>query len=114
MSRMDLQRSMAEMLKDWRQWAEKVAYAAGEIPPQSELYVLGSVVRGNYTGGSDIDLLIVSDMVPEALLKRAEVKSSIEDLADLPEVHHIQIHLTRRSEAKIYIRRVGGHILKLR
>jgi len=26
--------------------------------------------------------------------------SSIEDMADLPEVHHIQIHLTRRSEAK--------------
>jgi len=114
MSRMDLQRSAVEMLKDWREWAEKVAHAAEETLPQSEVYVLGSVVRGDYTGGSDIDLLIVSDMVPEGLLKRAEVKSSIEDLADLPQVHHIQIHLTRRCEAKNYIRRAGKHILKLR
>ena len=114
MSRMDLQRSTAEMLKDWREWAEKVAHAAEEILSQSELYVLGSVVRGDYTGGSDIDLLIVSDMVPEGLLKRAEMKSYIENMADLPQVHNIQIHLTRRSEAKNYIRRAGKHILKLR
>lgn len=113
MSHMDLQRFRAEMLKEWRAWAERVARAAKRILPRSEVYVLGSVVRGDYTGGSDIDILIVSDGIPEGLLKRAELKSSIEEGANLPPTHQIQIHLTRGSEAKNYIRRAGRHIIKL-
>lgn len=102
------------MLKDWRAWAERVAIAAEKILPKSEVYVLGSIVRGDYTGGSDIDILIISDTIPEGLLKRAEVKSSIEETAKLPITHKIQIHLTKRSEANNYIRRAGRNIIKLR
>jgi len=111
---MDLQRSAAEMLKEWRTWAGKVTRAAERILPESEVYVLGSVVRGDYTGGSDIDILIVSDQIPLGLLRRAEMKSSIEEEANLPLTHKIQIHLTRRSEAENYIRRTDSHILRLR
>jgi len=114
MSHMDLQRSRATMLKEWRAWAERVARAAEKILPKSEVYVLGSVVRGDYTGGSDIDILIISDIVPEGLLKKAEVKNSIEETANLPPTHQIQIHLTKRSEANNYIRRAGRNIIKLR
>lgn len=114
MSHMDSQRSRAEMLKEWRAWAESVARAAKEILPRSEVYVLGSVVRGDHTGGSDIDILIASDTTPVGLLKRAELKSQIEDAANLPRTHQIQIHITGRSEAKNYIRRAGRHIIKLR
>ena len=114
MSRMDRQRSRAEMLKEWRAWAERVAGAAERILPASEVYVLGSVVRGDYTGGSDIDILIISDRIPEGLLKRAELKSLIEEEAHLPTTHQIEIHLTRRSEADNYIRRAGRAIIKLR
>ena len=113
MSHMDLQRYRAEMLKEWRAWAERVARAVKRILPKSEVYVLGSVVRGDYTGGSDIDILIVSNRIPEGLLKRAELKRSIEETANLPITHQIQIHLTRRSEADNYIRRAGKDIIKL-
>lgn len=108
------QRSRAETLKEWRALAERVAEAARRILPESEVYVMGSVVRGDYTGGSDIDILITSDKIPEGLLKRAEIKSSLEEEANLPSAHKIEIHLTRRSEAQNYIRRAGRHIIKLR
>jgi len=114
MSHMDLQRSRAAMLKEWRAWAERVASAAEKTLPGLEVYVMGSVVRGDYTGGSDIDILITSDALPEGLLKRAEIKSSIEEAANLPPTHPIQIHLTKRSEANNYIRRARSDIIKLR
>lgn len=114
MSHMPLQRSRAETLKEWRMWVERVAKAAEGILPDLEVYVLGSVVRGDQTGGSDIDILITSDMIPEGLLKRAEIKSSIEEGANLPPAHKIEIHLTNRSEAQNYIRRAGRSIIKLR
>ena len=114
MSFMDLQRLRAEMLKDWRVWAERVAVAAKRFLPRSEVYVLGSVVRGDYVGGSDMDILVVSDRIPESLLKKAEMKRSIEEEANLPVTHPIQIHLTRKSEADRYIRRAGRSIIKLR
>jgi len=109
-----MQRARAGMLREWRAWAERVAEAAEVILPKSEVYVLGSVVTGDYTGGSDIDVLIVSDVIVEGLLKRAELKSLIEEGAKLPLIHPIQIHLAKRREAEVYIRRAGDHIIKLR
>jgi len=114
MTYMDLQRTGARMLREWRAWAEKVARAAERIFPELEVYVLGSILRGDYTGGSDIDILIVSDLIPDGLLKRAEMKSSIEEEVNLPLTHKIQIHLTKRDEAELYIRRAGRHIIRLR
>jgi len=105
---------VADMLKEWRMWAEKVARATERILPKSEVYVLGSVLGGDYTGGSDIDILIVSEMIPDSLLKRAEIKSSIEEEANLPLIHKMQIHLTKREEAELYVRRAGRHIIRLR
>jgi len=114
MSHMDMQRSRAKILKNWRAWAERVARATKKVLPKSDVYVLGSVVRGDYTGGSDIDILIVSELIPEGLLKKAELKRSIEELANLPLIHGIQMHLAKRSEAENYIRRAGRDIIKLR
>ena len=114
MSHMDMQRTRAGMLKEWRTWAERVAEAAEMILPKSEVYVFGSVVAGDYTGGSDIDILIISDTMVEGLLRRAELKSLIEERAKLPPTHQIQIHLAKRGEAENYIKRAGNHIIKLR
>ena len=55
-----------------------------KVLPEPEVFVLGSIITGDYTGGSDIDILIVSHMMVEGLLKRAELKSLIEEGANLP------------------------------
>lgn len=104
----------AEMLKEWRPWAERIAMEAEKVLPDAAVYVLGSVVRGDYTGGSDIDILIVSDKMPKGLLKRAELKGLIEEMANLPSFHPIQIHLANHEEAENYIRRSEGHFINIK
>jgi len=114
MSHMHSQRSRAEMLKEWRLWAERIAREAEKVLPDAAVYILGSIVRGDYTGGSDIDILIVSDKMPEGLLKRAELKGLIEEMANLPSSHPIQIHLANHKEAVNYMRRSEGHIINIK
>ena len=113
MSHMDLQRARATMVREWRAWAERVAEAARKTLPNAEIYVLGSAVRGDYTGGSDVDILVVSDAVPKGLLQRAETKSLMEEEAGLPSPNPIEIHLAKHSEAQNYLSRAGKDIIKL-
>jgi hypothetical protein len=71
------------------------------------LQIFGSVVRGDHTGGSDVDILIVSNSVPERLRDKARIRAMIEDEAKLPAFHPFEIHITTPEEAKTYLRRAG-------
>ncbi len=50
-----------DMLKNYRVIAKKVKEIVSEYDDSARVYVFGSVVRGDYTGSSDIDILIVTD-----------------------------------------------------
>ena len=66
-----------------------------------QVVVFGSVVKGGFTASSDIDLLIVSDGIPVGAVRRAELKKSIEELAGLPAIHPVEIHLATRREVEV-------------
>jgi hypothetical protein len=101
------------MIGDWKVWAKKVANAAKTIMPDVEVYVFGSVIRGEATGGSDIDMLIVSQNVPEKVLEQSEIKVKIEEMAGLPIYHPFEIHLASKDESEQYIAVAGKHITKI-
>ena len=94
----------SKILKEWRKYVPEIERAATKILGEVEVYVFGSAVRGELVGGSDIDILIVSDNVPEENIKRAVLKTEIERLAKLPKNHPFEIHLANRKEAKWYYR----------
>lgn len=102
------------MLKHWREWSDRIAKAARIVLPESEVYVMGSVVRGDFTGGSDIDILVVTERALDGSLKRAELKSRIEDEANLPVANKIEIHLVGKDVAANYLKRAGKVIIKLK
>ena len=99
----DLKR--VEMLREWKRWVKIIAAEAKKILPDTKVYVVGSIVRGDYTGGSDVDIIIVSDRVPENALRRAAIKARIEDAINLPYYHPFEIHLLRPEEAQHYLKK---------
>lgn len=103
----------SQMLKEWREWTRRIADAAKKVIPDVETYVVGSVVRGDSVGGSDVDVLLVSKHVPEKLVDRAKLKVIIEEKLGLPFYHPFEIHLLRPEEAEYYIERSRSLILKI-
>jgi hypothetical protein len=102
------------MLNEWRNWADRIAEAASIVLPDSEVYVIGSVVRGDFTGGSDIDILIVTERAIDGSMERAKLKCMIEDEANLPVANRMEIHLIGKGEAMNYLNRAGRHSIRLK
>ncbi len=66
------------------------------------MYVFGSVVTGNETGASDVDILIILPSPPRSGKDRANFIEQIEDAAGIPLVHPFEFHLVDPEEAKWY------------
>jgi predicted nucleotidyltransferase len=113
MSYMETLRSRAKMIEDWKVWAKKVTYAVKTIMPDAEVYVFGSALRGDATGGSDVDVLIVSQNISEKVMERAKIKVEIEEMAGLPLYHPFEIHLATKDESGQYFGIAGKHIAKI-
>ena len=104
---------MAKMAKTWKPWAEKIAKAAKQTLGSCEVYIFGSTVKGVQTGGSDVDILIVTDRQIKSNKERAQLKAAIEEKAGLPPIHPFEIHLTTRSEAKWYWKHIKNSYIKI-
>lgn len=95
-----------KLLENWRTIVKKMAAAFKEILPDAEVYVFGSVIEGRATGGSDVDVLVVSDMIPKVPHGRAEVKVAVIERLGLPLHHPFEIHIVSRDEAEWYRKHV--------
>ncbi len=93
----------ASMLREWRKWSEKRAVIVREILADAEVYVIGSVARGEAVAASDLDILVVSEKIPDNPRERSKLKAVIEERARLPLHHPIQLHLVKPGEKKRYL-----------
>ena len=93
-------REQARLRREWRPLAEAVAEAAEKLLGECEVYVFGSVAEGRQTAASDVDVLIIAEKLPQKPSERRTLKIRIEDEANLPEYHPVQIHLITKEEAK--------------
>jgi len=95
----------ARMLGKWRRWVREIARVAKELLPGAEVYVVGSVARGDYVAGSDVDVLLVSPAVSRRAVERGRIKALIEERLGLPYYHPFEIHVLTPEEAEPYLRR---------
>ncbi|RLF23218.1 MAG: DNA polymerase subunit beta [Thermoprotei archaeon] len=93
------------MITSWRKWARRIADEVKDILQDAEVYVIGSVVRGDYTGGSDVDILIISSQASQRARERAKLKVIIEEKLGLPYYHPFELDMLRHEEAEVYLRR---------
>lgn len=103
----DLLVKRAEMLGKWEVYVKKLSEAAKHLLPDARVYVFGSVVEDRLTGGSDVDVLVVSHTLPKSELERADLKLKLEELVGLPTYHPFEIHLASEDEARLYFKKAG-------
>lgn len=104
----------ARMIREWRRWVEEISRVVVDIAPDARIYVVGSVARGDHTASSDVDILVVSQSIPERVAERARIKAHVEEKLELPYYHPFEIHLLRPEEAEHFLRRAGGYIIRIR
>jgi predicted nucleotidyltransferase len=68
----------------------------------ARVYFFGSVIEGNYTPASDIDVIIVSRNMPSSLSKRNKIKVKI--LKEIGIFAPFEIHLANEKEFEWYKR----------
>lgn len=73
-----------------------------------EVIVFGSILKGEYTMASDIDILIISDSIPQGLDERAKILCKISDV--LGYLHPFELHLVTKKEAEWYKRLIGSYV----
>lgn len=66
-------REQQERLEFARAYVERLATVLG----RTSAVAYGSVVRGDFHRGSDIDILVISDALPEGTLERLQVLYSV-------------------------------------
>ncbi|AAM02350.1 nucleotidyltransferase domain-containing protein [Methanopyrus kandleri] len=92
-------RNYREFVSRWREWGERIARVARRLLGEgTRVFVFGSAVKGEALPGSDLDVLIVSDGVPEDLEDRVDLIREFERELDLPERHPIEFHLATPEE----------------
>ena len=113
MSFMDTARKRAQMVKEWKVYADKIAEAVRRVLPDAQVFVFGSVVRGDYIASSDVDILVISSKIPEGLFERGRIKAEIEKEAGLPYYHPFELHMVRPEEAEPYLRRIRNYMVRI-
>lgn len=97
---------LRKLALEWVFWANSIGKAAKNLLGECETYVFGSVVEGKATRGSDVDILIVSDKIPENSRGRGNLKAKIEEMAGLPLSHPFEIHLANKHDFEWYRRHI--------
>ncbi|MGB9631228.1 MAG: nucleotidyltransferase domain-containing protein [Candidatus Methanodesulfokora sp.] len=105
MRSLDLAWERAKILKEWEKWIERIREAAREVLSSDlvGIYLFGSVIKGELTASSDVDVLIIA-RIPKSSIRRSEIKGRIEKIAGLPEIHPFEIHIVDEDEAGVYLR----------
>jgi len=104
MSLTDIQREIAEEEKKYFEnyiyYAKKIKEISESILGEVKVYVFGSVVDGEYTPSSDIDILIVSKNAPSRQYEKAKIVGEILRKIDI--FAPFEIHIVTPREFKWY------------
>ncbi|ACB39449.1 nucleotidyltransferase domain-containing protein [Pyrobaculum neutrophilum] len=66
-------------LENWRTYAAEICREARRHLGDARVVVFGSVVRGDWTPDSDIDILIISEKAPQDPTERAKINTALRE-----------------------------------
>lgn len=92
--------SIYEIRQDWKNTVRKLTDAAKAVLGEAEVVPFGSIVTGNASAASDIDVLIIAKDLPKSAWRKAQIIGKIEEETGLPPFHPVQIHLVTWHEAE--------------
>jgi predicted nucleotidyltransferase len=92
-------RKRLEQLKDYKRVAREVKEIVQEHFGKADVYVFGSVVSGESTASSDIDILVVADNVSRE--EAYKLKTKIHGAVGAP----VELHIVSSSEFENWYKR---------
>ena len=82
--------------ENYKYYCKKIKEIGEKILKDVRVLVFGSIVRNEHTPDSDIDILIISDNLPENSEERAKIRTEIKSKID--PFSPFQIHLSTPEE----------------
>jgi len=89
--------------ENYQFWAKKIKKEAKKVLGKVRVLVFGSIVRGKWTPQSDIDILIISENLPQNQEERSKIRTKIKSAID--PFSPFQIHLATPKEYKNWYQR---------
>jgi hypothetical protein len=88
---------------DWRSLVEWAVLVIRKHYPKASVYIAGSIVRGEATAASDIDLVVVLDHEP-SMKESAHIISLVWEELNLPPSHPLEIHVVGPQGKRLFER----------
>lgn len=92
----ETQKRKRKYFKKWKSYCKEIKKIAKKLLKEPKVLVFGSIVKNKWGPASDIDVLIISDSLPEDFEKRAEIRTKIKSQID--PFSPFQIHLVTFEE----------------
>lgn len=97
----DTYKKQQKYFNNYLWYAKKIKQNSQRLLPDVKVLVFGSVVRRKYNIDSDIDIMIISDYIPENIMEQTKLGLSV--LGDLGS-HPFQLHLITYKTYKSWYR----------
>lgn len=101
-------RERMELIRRWETWITSLARAIRREVRDAEIYLVGSVARGEYHKAHDVDILVATSRPPNREEKE-ELSRRITREAGLPPHHPVDIHYTRHEDKERWLRHSGKY-----
>jgi predicted nucleotidyltransferase len=108
------QKRKERYFKNWRFYLKKIKKEAGKIlGEKTKVFIFGSFVKGNFGPESDIDVLIVSENLPEDFDERAKIRTKIKSKVGV--FSPFQLHLVTPGEFEDWYKKfIKGDFLEIK
>lgn len=90
-------REREELLEKWEEWVPRVASLLKEAFREIEVYLVGSIARGERERAGDVDILVIVGPGVDASRIRAAIEEARRKLG-LPEHHPLDVHIVTGKE----------------
>ncbi len=89
-------RQREENIKHWFEWVPKLIHHIKQEFRDAEVYLVGSIVRGEEHAAHDVDILVITENPPKTPEEEKEVEARIKERAGLTPQHPADIHFTHK------------------
>ncbi len=91
-----------ENLRSWHRWIDRVISSILDIFEDAEVYLVGSIARGETSRTHDVDLLVLTNNPPA---KDKEIVRELKRKANLTPQHSVDIHFANKQKKDEVLRR---------
>ncbi len=99
-------RRREENIKNWRNWIDRVVNGVLDVLGEAEIYLVGSVARGQIHRANDVDVMVFAKDLPE---EKEKVVRKVCERAEISPEHPVHLHILSKGEKEATLKRVGEY-----